>query len=222
MQDYPKLLPRGTAVSFTQFSREHAFSAVKNAIADGADKQKSGNAAEVAATGEQDMYAWNVQMLQSVGAKVGQVEEKIYRGIKVQSTPKVIFSPNFGVTQAEVASKLSEKVTITPTSTLLIDGEQIQLRSLSLDGTLIIHAHPLAKVTVDGLTIHNGGWAFSELNDDTEKSVEQKYAIRGYTLDRKEQAYFRFDQAGEYILNDETRSKYETKEYQHGARRPSQ
>lgn len=61
MQDYPKLLGKGSNVGFTQFERLHAFSAVKNAIADGAEKQKSGNAAEVAATGEQDMYLQRIQ-----------------------------------------------------------------------------------------------------------------------------------------------------------------
>ncbi len=45
MQDFPKLLsPQQHKVGFCQFHTWMAFSAVKNSIADGADKQKAGNA----------------------------------------------------------------------------------------------------------------------------------------------------------------------------------
>jgi UDP-sugar pyrophosphorylase len=221
MQDYPKLLPQKTAVGFTQFQRLHAFSAVKNAIADGVSKQQSGNAAEVAATGEQDMYAWSVSMLASVGAKVDTAPATSYRGVSVAFPPHVVFAPSFGVTQQEVTSKLTggAAIDISAKSSLLVDGENITLQALSLDGALVIHAVPGAHVKVDGLRVQNAGWRFKELTPEEEKSVEQKYAIRGYTLQRHEQAYFKFDQPGEFVLNDETRSQYENKDYKHPARR---
>lgn len=221
MQDYPKLLAQTEAVGFTQFQRLHAFSAVKNAIRDGVDKQKSGNAAEVAATGEQDMYAWSAHMLQSVGAKVETAPASTYRGISVAFPPQIVFAPSFGVTQAEVASKIAggANIAISARSSLLLDGESIKIAALDLDGALIIHAHPQAQVVVDGLVVRNAGWRFGELTDEEEKQVDQKYAIRGYTLKREAQTYFRFDQPGTYVLNEQTRAQYENPNYSHPARR---
>jgi len=94
MQDYPKLLDQSALVGFTQFDRGCSFSAVKNAIADGADKQRAGNAPEVAATGEQDMYAYSAAVLQAAGAKVETAAEEEFRGVRVRFPPKVIFAPS--------------------------------------------------------------------------------------------------------------------------------
>jgi len=219
MQDYPKLLDKSTLVGFTQFDRSCSFSAVKNALSDGVDKQKSGNAPEVAATGEQDMYAYAVHALRSAGAQVQQDQEVDYRGIKVKTSAHVIFSPAFGVTSQEIAAKLpgKEKIQITSRSTLVVDGSNIELRELQLDGALVILAVPGARVRVEGLSVRNKAWSFAVLRPEEDAGVEQKYAIRGYTLKREEQAYYVFDKEGEYVLSDATAKQYE-REYKHPAR----
>lgn len=224
MQDYPKLLDQSALVGFTQFDRGCSFSAVKNAIADGADKQRAGNAPEVAATGEQDMYAYSAAVLQAAGAKLEAGAEEEFRGVRVRFPPKVIFAPIFGVTTQELQSKLTgkAKIEISARSTLLLDGEQVEVGALRLDGALIVQAVPGAKVRVDGLSVSNSGWSFRPLRPEEDATVDQKYAIRGYVLDRKEQAFFSFDQPGEYVLSDATREQFERKEFTHPARRPGQ
>ncbi len=223
MQDYPKLLDKSALVGFTQFDRSCSFSAVKNALADGAEKQKSGNAPEVAATGEQDMYQYSAEILRAAGARVDSAEEKDYRGIKVRFPAHVILAPSVGVTTQELQTKFPGKqhIRITAESTLLLDGAEITLGTLNLDGALIIQAVPGAKVKVDGLSIRNKGWSFRVLNPEEDSKVDQKYAIRGYVLQREEQAFFSFEQPGEYTLSDQTADKYK-KEYKHPARLPVQ
>lgn len=224
MQDYPKLLDKSALVGFTQFDRGCSFSAVKNTLADGVEKQKSGNAPEVAATGEQDMYQYSSSILHSVGAKIQDGKESNYRGIKVRFPPRVIFAPSVGTTTSELRLKLAGKdlIEISERSTLLMDGENVIVGKLQLDGTLIIQAVPGAHVRIQDLSIRNAGWTFRELSPEEDSTVEQKYAIRGYVLQRAEQAFFSFDKPGEYVLSDATRAEFEQKEYKHPARRSEQ
>jgi UDP-sugar pyrophosphorylase len=223
MQDYPKLLDKSALVGFTQFDRSCSFSAVKNALSDGVDKQKSGNAPEVAASGEQDMYAYAVSALRAAGAQVEDDKEVDLRGIKVKTSAHVILSPAFGVTTGEIAAKLpgKERIKVSGRSTLLLDGPQIELHGLELDGALVIQAVAGARVVVDKLSVHNKGWSFKTLSPEEDAKVDQKYAIRGYTLQRDEQAFFSFDKPGEYVLSDETSKQFES-EYKHPARLPLQ
>lgn len=220
MQDYPKLLGSGQKVGFTQFARWCSFSAVKNALADGADKQKAGNAPEVASTGEQDMYAYSATLLQSVGAQLESSKDEVYGGVKVNFPARVIFEPAVGTTTAELRDKLpgKDKIKISARSTLVVDGENVSIGALQLDGALIVHAVAGAKVRVDGLTVSNAGWSFRALSAAELASVDQKYAMRGYVLDRAEQAYFVFDKPGEYALSDANAKEF-AKEYKHPARR---
>ena len=224
MQDYPKLLDKSALVGFTQFDRGCSFSAVKNALADGVDKQKSGNAPEVAATGEQDMYQYSFATLQSVGAKVEAGAEASFRGIRVRFPPRVVFAPSVGTTTAELRSKLvgRESIEVSARSTLLLEGESVFVGALKLDGALIVQAVPGAKVTIQSLTVRNAGWTFRQLTPEEDAKVEQKYAIRGYVLERAEQAFFSFDKPGEYVLSDATKAEFEQKEYKHPARRSVQ
>lgn len=221
MQDYPKLLGSGQKVGFTQFARWCSFSAVKNALADGADKQKAGNAPEVASTGEQDMYAYSAAILQSVGASLEAGKDEVYGGVRVNFPARVVFEPSFGTTTKELREKLpgNGKIKISARSALVIDGEQVSIGALQLDGALVIHAVPGAKVRVDGLTVSNGGWSFRALSPDDLQQVDQKYAMRGYVLDRAAQTYFLFDKPGEFVLSDANAKEFE-KEYKHPARRP--
>ena len=221
MQDYPKLLGSGQKVGFTQFARWCSFSAVKNALADGADKQKAGNAPEVASTGEQDMYAYSATILQSVGAHLESSKDEVYGGVKVNFPAKVIFEPSVGTTTAELREKLTgkDKIKISARSTLVVDGDQVSVGALQLDGALIVHAVSGARVRVDGLTVSNGGWRFRALSAEELTQVDQKYAMRGYVLERQEQAYFLFDKPGEYVLSDANAKQFAT-EYKHPARRP--
>jgi UDP-sugar pyrophosphorylase len=196
---------------------------VKNALADGVAKQASGNAPEVGATGEADMYLWGANFLSDkswgVGCDIQPAQTQVFKGIKVDFPAHIVLAPSVGTTREEIASKFpgGPKVRVSNNSTLVLDGENIKVNALDLNGTLVIHAVPGANVTVDGLKVQNKGWSFEELKDG--QKVDQKYEIRGYQINRGEQAYFKFSQPGDYTLNDQTREKLETKEYNHPARR---
>lgn len=210
MQDYPKLLDAKALVGFAQFQRWTSFSAVKNAIADGVDKQKSGNAAEVAATGEADIYAWSHRVLSEAGVSIAAPTKHTYKGIVVDEDAKIVLYPSVGVTQQQIHNKFmgKDKIKISAKSTLVVDGQDIVFKSLNLDGTLLIRAIPGAFVEIDNLTIHNAGWSFTEITD--EKAVDQKYAVRGYTLSQKETASFVFDTTGTFVLSDATKEQYKS------------
>jgi UDP-sugar pyrophosphorylase len=43
-------------------------------------------------------------------------------------------------------------------SVLVLDGANISIRSLRVEGALVIRAAPGARVRVDNLTVNNKGW----------------------------------------------------------------
>ena len=70
MQDLPKLLDAKAKVGFTEFERWMCFSAVKNSIEGGAEKQKKTGFAESASTGEADIYRYYRRALKEIGVRV--------------------------------------------------------------------------------------------------------------------------------------------------------
>jgi hypothetical protein len=219
MQDYPKLLSDGAAVGFTQFQRWTAFSAVKNSVPDGVAKQSSGNAAEVAATGETDLFNWSHTILKQLGTNINNPTTASFKGIKVDLPPKVIFAPAFGVTQAQIRSKFPHPNQVTiggdnNSTTLWLEGPDITVQSLNLQsGTLVVKAVNDAHVRIENLTVNNKGWELQELKDDS--SVEQKWAIRGFTVAHTEGEVYVFDQPGRYTLSDQTKKEYQTLNWKH-------
>jgi UDP-sugar pyrophosphorylase len=186
MQDYPKLLGLGSKVGFTQLDRWLSFSAVKNNLEEALGKYKSTGFAESAASGESDIYYLNRRLL-GLGdkVKVQSTEEKQqFAGIPVELGAKIVISPSFGITQAEIAEKLKgADIELSARSTLVLDGEHIQIKKLKVDGALVVSAKAGSKVVVDGLTVQNAGFKFVEI-DPTDKGNDQKYRIRGYVLAR--------------------------------------
>lgn len=216
MQDYPKLLTgsNATRVSFTQYQKYVAFSAVKNAVADAVAKQKAGNAPESGASGEADIYYWFYKQLQEAAVNVGELQKHTYAGIEIEEPPHIVLSPSIAVSHAAVKQRFpgAQNINITSNSTLVVDGSDVTFKSLKLDGTLVIKAVNGAKVTVDKLNVKNAGWQFKPLSESELNSVEQKYAIRGYTLDKQGTEQYVFTQAGEYTLTDDNKAQYANKQ----------
>ena len=202
MQDYPKLLDSSAKVGFTQLERWLSFSAVKNSLDEAAKKFKETGFAESASSGEFDMYFINRKLL-ALGKSVefvGPVVDSVVAGLPVAGGAKVVLTPSFGVTQKEIASKLSQAaIRITPRSTLVLDGEDIEVRSLDLDGALIVHAAKGSKVVIDKLTAKNAGHEFKVI-DPADTSIDQKYRIRAYVLDKKDEAVYSFADGKDHIL----------------------
>lgn len=209
MQDYAKLLDKNAIVGFSEFQRWTSFSAVKNARSDAVAKQQGGNAPESGASGECDYYLWAHRILKEAGVTIEDPKPLSYKGVNVEMPAKIVLTPAFGVTQAEVKSKFTggASVKLYNDSTLVLDGANITVKALDVHGTLVIHAVEGAKVSIDGLTVNNGGWSFAELGED-EGSVDQIYQIRGYSLDKKGQEVYTFDKPGDYTLSDATKQQF--------------
>ena len=210
MQDWPKLLSADAKVGFSEFQRWTSFSAVKNAIADAAQKQKDGNAPESGASGEADLYAWSARVLNEGGANVADADNKAYKAVTVKEGAKVVLTPAFGVTQEEIHGRVKggDRVRLHKDATVVLDGA-ITLTALDVHGAVVIRAVEGAEVDVDGLVVNNAGWSFEEVAD--EKAVDQKYAVRGYTLKKAGGEEYVFDKPGKYTLSEQTKEQYKKK-----------
>lgn len=47
---------------------------------------------------------------------------------------------------------------LAPRSVLLLDGPDINIKNLRVDGALVVKAVPGARVVIDGLSVSNAGW----------------------------------------------------------------
>lgn len=200
MQDYPKLLSSGVPVGCTEFERWTCFSAVKNNITDAVGKQKSTGFAECGASGEADVYKANRIVLAKAGVDVDvEGKEKCYDNIKVHEGARCVLSPSFACTQAEVCSKVGSGMKVSSDSTLVLNGKNIKVNTLSLDGALEIHCADGASVTVDGV-VSNKGYAFAPI--DTKETVGEEYLIRGYTLQKNQGVVIYVKTGSEKLLLD--------------------
>lgn len=185
MQDYPKLLGTSSNVGFTQLERWTCFSAVKNNVKDAVAKQGQTGYAESGATGEADMYYVARKKLGFAGVDIQvEGEKQEFNGIEVQVGAKVVLAPKLATTVAGLVAKFTgkENIKISNSSTLVIDGSDVTVTSLNLNGALVLNVADGAKVTVEGLTVNNAGRCFCALP----AAAPEELAIRGYALDNKE------------------------------------
>lgn len=206
MQDYAKSLP-GNQVGFTNFDRLMAFSPVKNSMSGALDVVKKGNAADAMPTGESDRYKYNRNLLARAGVTVNVAgEQRLVHGIPITEGARVIFSPRFAVTPADVQNKIKGG-SITNNSVVLLDGTNIRLENADINGTLRIRAVDNARVTVQG-SINNQGSRFVELTAEEmapgNTSVPEYLKIRGYRVEVVEETSFNFTEEGDYQIRGAT------------------
>jgi len=58
-------------------------------------------------------------------------------------------------------------------STLHLDGRDIEVKSLDLDGTLIVKAAPGAHVVIDDLKVENEGWVLDPISGENGDSISE-------------------------------------------------
>lgn len=110
-----------------------------------------------------------------------------------------MWSPSFACTIQEVSKKVDcEDLRVSQGSTLVLEGEGISIRGLTLRGALVIRAVSGAKVTVKGLEVENGGWEWVPLVYGEEASEEEK--MRGFTVVKHATRVIEFDSPGEYTI----------------------
>jgi len=203
MQDYPRLLSRGSRVGFTQIDRWCCFAACKNNAEDaGAQFHKTGFG-ESASTAEAAIYRMYAEKLRRIGANVAEAKLQEFNGVPTAVGPKVVLSPSFAMTMEEMKRKFKspDKVSVTEKSTLYLDGRDIEVKALELDGALVVKAVPGAHVVIDGLKVSNEGWPLEPI-DVSDLSIPESLRIRGYKIVKAADgtSEYTFSEPGEYTL----------------------
>lgn len=110
MQDYPKLLKSGERVGITQIDRRFCFSTCKNDLASAAVKFSQSLAPESGSSLEHDYYWLNRYLLQASGVEIEEPKKEdaqTFAGITLNYDPKIVLTPEFGVTLSEIRGKIS-------------------------------------------------------------------------------------------------------------------
>jgi len=186
MQDFPVILTgiEATKVGFTSISADMCFSPVKNATADGVAMQKKGTAPGVAASGEADQYAAVRKIMRSIGCKIDEAGPATYSGISVVPGPAIVLKPNFVSCSAEYKEKFPtpSNINISARSSLVVIGEGVTIKSLTLDGALIIECEDGATGEISNMEVTNGGW-----ENVADENLEVEFLkMRGYSLNKVE------------------------------------
>jgi len=209
MQDFPKLMQKEMGkdanIGFTMFDRWYTFSPAKNSFEAGLDHvSKGGQAPGTMCSAESDKYISNQKKLKYVGVDLHVTENESDKvtlaGIPITPGPRIILCPAFAITQQEIEGKIVGGK-ISQRSSLVLEGEELVVKNLDLDGALVIRAAQGCDVTVDGLKVQNEGWEFVKIPstanlDDIPESVH----IRGYTIKRTETKEYHFTEPGRYRI----------------------
>jgi len=184
-------------VGFTCVDADICFSPVKNAVSDGVALQEKGISPGVAASGEADQYGAQAKICRSIGCLVGESTPHVFNGIFVQLSPTIVLKPNFVTFPAEYKAKFPfpSLVEISARSSLVVEGGNVVIKSLDLDGALVIKCEEGAPVgTIDGLVINNLGWVFEK--EEEEETTDEVIRMRGYRLNKIETCTIIFKQDG--------------------------
>jgi UDP-sugar pyrophosphorylase len=122
-----------------------AYAPVKNNPEDAA-KVPKGNPYHSATSGEMAIYRANSLILRKAGAQIADPVVDTFNGQEVEVWPRITWSPRWGLIFRNVKEKLRGDSSISQRSALAINGRNIFLEGLSLDGTLIVNSVDEAEV----------------------------------------------------------------------------
>lgn len=149
---------------------------------------------------ESDKYIQNQRKLKFAGMDVPVTTEDdlvTVGGIPVTPGPRIILCPAFTISQQEILDKI-QGGKITERSSLVLEGHNLVVKNLDLDGALVIRAGPDSHVTVDGLKVRNDGWELEEIPEDAD--VPESVRIRGYTMNKKDSMIFIIKEPGKFFI----------------------
>lgn len=199
MQDYPKVVPNGhqDKIGFTMFPSWLVYSPCKNNVQDAIQKVHLGIPPQCTSSAEHEYFACHARMLAHVGVKIQPTcREKSFLDLPIQTGPQIVWHPSLGTSFEVLSKRMKGNISVSNRSTLILEGQDITIRGLVLDGALRIIAHPQAKVVVHALHVQNRGWEYLPPSDC---EVDR---MRGYKLNVVEERLFEFNQPGEYIIEE--------------------
>jgi UDP-sugar pyrophosphorylase len=199
MQEHPKVMSPDQLVGFTTFP-EWTYSPVKNSVDEARAKINMGAPGRSAAEGELEYYDAGYRALEAAGVPVPARSVLGVFGFSLPAPPQIVFAPKFAVSFNVFKSKFPtpSAVRISSRSTLVIDGSDVTIESLDLDGALVIRAVEGAKVVVRNAKVENQGWPLVPLSDGDQTTDAIK--IRGFHCVRKEARVCEFTAPGTYFV----------------------
>lgn len=205
MQDLPKLFTAGEKIGVTIFERTWCFSACKNNLAEAAEKAAKNGPPESASSAENDFYLAGRMKLRAAGMAVVDAATISISGIPFTVGPRVILSPSFALTRAEVGERVSGG-SLSGSSTLVLDGD-IRLENVTVSGgaALVVTAVPGASVIVRNLEVSSGPtFLLEELGPAEIASAEtpEFLRIRGYKILNQGVRIHRASEPGRWELDE--------------------
>ncbi|OWM85127.1 hypothetical protein CDL15_Pgr027914 [Punica granatum] len=197
MQDYPKTLPPTARVGFTVMDTWLAYAPVKNNPEDAA-KVPKGNPYHSATSGEMAIYRANSRILREAGAKVDDPATQVFNGQEVEVWPRIVWTPKWGLTFSQIKKKVGGSCSVSQRSTLVINGRDICVEDLNLDGALLVNSVNEAEVKVEG-TVQNKGWVLESV-DYKDTSAPEEIRIRGFRFNKVEQLERTYNKPGKFSL----------------------
>ncbi|VAI79007.1 unnamed protein product [Triticum turgidum subsp. durum] len=198
MQDYPKTLPPTAKVGFTVMDAWLAYAPVKNNPEDAA-KVPKGNPFHSATSGEMAIYRANSLILRKAGAHISDPVASTFNGQEVEVWPRVAWSPRWGLTFKDVKQRLHGNSSVSQRSVLVINGRNVVIDGLSLDGALIVNSVDEAEVKVTG-HVENKGWTIQHV-DHRDTSEKEETRIRGFKFEKVEQLEVNYTEPGKHCLS---------------------
>ncbi|WOK92093.1 hypothetical protein Cni_G00784 [Canna indica] len=197
MQDYPKNLSASARIGFTVMDKWLAYAPVKNNPED-ASKVPKGNPYHSATSGEMAIYRANCLILRKAGVQVADPIIDIFNGQEVEVWPRITWSAKWTSIFRDVKGKVNQRCSISQRSTLVINGQNVFLDALSLDGTLVINANDQAEVEVTGC-VQNKGWMLEHV-DYKDYSIPEETRIRGFRIHKIEQLEVNYTEPGKFCF----------------------
>lgn len=198
MQDYPRTLSPSARVGFTVMDTWLAYAPVKNNPEDAA-KVPKGNPYHSGTSGEMAIYRAHCKMLRKAGVKVEDPEIRVFNGQEVEVWPRIVWSPRWAMTFSEVKQKLSVNSQISQKSTFVINGANIYIESLLLDGALLVYSVDNSEVKLSA-RVKNDGWILEPVNYKND-SLPEEIRIRGFAIKKIDQTILKYDQSGKYCVD---------------------
>jgi UDP-sugar pyrophosphorylase len=83
-------------------------------------------------------------------------------GFDCQLGPAVVLAPTFALSSVDLIKKFSspKEVHISSASSLVVEGKDVEIQSMQLDGALIIKVCEGASLVVRDVVVNNAGWKF--------------------------------------------------------------
>jgi UDP-sugar pyrophosphorylase len=214
MQDHPKVLGPESKVGFTTFP-EWTYSPVKNSVDEARAKIAVGAPGRTAAEGELEYYSSAVSQLASIGVPkpTGAEGSLNVFGFSLKEPAHVVLYPSFAPTYSLLKKHFPspENVKISSRSTVVIEGGNITIESLDVDGAVTIRntGGDGSKVIIKSLKVNNAGVKLQPLTEEEQNkstpagaAIPDSIRIRGFKVVKGEEKVVEFSVAGEHVVSE--------------------